>query len=733
MEVAPSEDCLLGVRGRGERFEWRVSVVAAGKGGSAARVRIDRAREEAAGPLRATVLVDGAIELGNRTLRLEARLHFFASLPVVRFEIRAWNPRRALHRGGFWELGDPGSVLFQEISVRVELPEPPVRTLCYPEPDLSPVVTTSPMAIYQDSSGGVNWQSTVHVNREGRVPHRFRGYRVDGLNVSTAGLRASPIVLVEHPDGPTAVCVWRFWQNFPKVIEADDAGLTVGLFPKQFGDLHELQGGEQKTHVVGLAFGPDSVGELPLSWIMEPSVLTADPEWYVLSEAVPRLTPTTQSTEVAYEALVSSAIDGADTFEQKRERIDEYGWRHFGDLYADHETVGHTGEQRLVSHYNNQYDAILGFAIQFMRSGDLRWWAAMEELAPHVIDIDLYHTSEDKPAYNGGLFWHTAHYTDAGRSTHRTYPSVPGTASGGPGNEHNYSTGLLLHYFLTGYVPSREAVLELADWVMAMDDGRRTMLRWLSRRATGLASATASTRYHGPGRGAGNSIATLLNAYRLTGEQRYLGKAEALIHRCIHPDDDLNALNLLDAERRWSYTVFLQVLGRYLEEKTVRQELDACSDYARQSVLHYAKWMVAQEHPYLDKPELLEHPTETWAAQDIRKAEVLAVAAKHAPVEDRGRLLERADFFFQTSLDTLRRSPTRSFTRPVVILLSNGYSYSALRGVAARAPATREHKLEFGSPTSFTPQKITATRHAILLGAFLLLTLTALAFLWIVV
>ncbi len=24
--------------------------------------------------------------------------------------------------------------------------------------------------------------------------------------------------------------------------------------------------------------------------------------------------------------------------------FDEYGWRHFGDLYADHEAVGHSGE-----------------------------------------------------------------------------------------------------------------------------------------------------------------------------------------------------------------------------------------------------------------------------------------------------------------------------------------------------------------------------------------------------
>ena len=40
-----------------------------------------------------------------------------------------------------------------------------------------------------------------------------------------------------------------------------------------------------------------------------------------------------------YVRLVNAAIEGPDTFELKRERVDEYGWRHFGDLYADHEAV----------------------------------------------------------------------------------------------------------------------------------------------------------------------------------------------------------------------------------------------------------------------------------------------------------------------------------------------------------------------------------------------------------
>ncbi len=50
--------------------------------------------------------------------------------------------------------------------------------------------------------------------------------------------------------------------------------------------------------------------------------------------------------------------------------------------------------------------------------------------------------------------------------------------------------------------------------------------------------------------------------------------------------------------------------------------------YARASLLHYARWMEAHARPFLDKPEELEFPTETWPAQDIRKVDIFLHAAR---------------------------------------------------------------------------------------------------------
>ena len=576
----------------------RVVVRMMAASGQVSEVSFTEFAVEEEGPLRTCIRLAGTVEVEpGVAVKVVARLHMFAGSGVARAALTVRNDRPAKHAGGYWELGDPGSVQFKDFSVDVEFPKRSTPGAFHLGAGAA-VNVNLPAMLYQDSSGGENWHSASHVNRDGRIPLRFRGFELRSGEQRSTGDRATPVAWIGGADDRSLVAVTlrRFWQDFPKAIEAEEGRLSVRLFPHQFDDLHELQAGEQKTHVVGLGFGADQVGAVPLEWICHPATLSATPEWYAACEAAPYLTPAASDPNLAYLRLVNAAIDGPDRFESKREVIDEYGWRNFGDLYADHEQAYYRGKAPIVSHYNNQYDAIWGLGCQFFRSGDHRWWQAMDELAAHVRDIDIYRTTGDKSAYNGGLFWHTDHYVDAGRATHRAYPRRQGVAGGGPSNEQAYASGLMLHYLLTGEEESRQAALTLADWVVDMDDGRQTVFRWLSTRPTGLASSTNSIDYHGPGRGAGHAIAVLLSGFRLSADRRYFEKAEALIRRCIHPEDDLEARQLLDAERRWSYTVFLQVLGRYLGEKALMNELDDRYAYGQAALLHYARWMVDHEY-----------------------------------------------------------------------------------------------------------------------------------------
>ena len=691
--------------------------------------RIERLTVAEAGPVRSAVHAEGHLigKSGEPLADFSASLHFFASAATVRFVLTIRNSRRARHRGGFWDLGDEGSIYLRDATLHLALPPNPgpPALRCSAELNAPAEDGALPFELYQDSSGGENWKSSNHVNRRHVVPNTFRGYRVVAGGRERTGLRATPVVSLSQGGQELAVAAQHFWQNFPMAVEAADGTVRVRFFPRQYADVHELQGGEQKTYTCFAAFRRDTVTAEPLHWGRAPLLARATPAWYCASGAFSYLTPQADDPSAPYLDLVKAAIEGADTFAHKREVIDEYGWRHFGDVYGDHEAVFHEGQTPLVSHYNNQFDNVAGFAYQFARSGDRRWWDQLEQLARHVLDIDIYHTEQDKAAYNHGLFWHTYHYVDAGTGTHRAYPRSSGSSGGGPSGGHNYAAGLVLYHFLTGDPAARAAAIDLARWVIDMDDGSKTIYRWLAGGYTGYASASGNPGYYGPERQGANSINALLDGHLLTEDPALLAKAEQIIRRCVHPADDLVKSNLIDAEHRWFYTMFLQAVGRYLDYKGERGELDDRYAYARASLLHYARWMAAHERPNLECPHL-HYPTETWPAQDIRKSDVLYYAAKHASGAERARFLERAAFFFHYATDTLTGMKTRTLARPVIILLANGLLHAYFhRHPQCTAPAPAAEPRDYGPPERFLPQKIRALNRFRVLAAAAAVTLAA--------
>lgn len=666
------------------RGEWR------DPSGRVLQPHIDRVLLETAGPIRATLCLEGSVE-SLAELRFRTRLSVFAGSPSMHVEATLHNAQRAQHRGGLWDLGDRGSVFFDEFALVVDLAAP-AKTIHYglkPEGEVRRRPTNDGMCIYQDSSGGENWQSPNHANREGRVPCRFRGYHVTSARSETplaTGDRAEPTVAVASEGFRVTASILEFWQQFPKAIEANADEVRLGLFPRHWDDVFELQGGEQKRHAVWIDLDSPSHEPMPLTWVHRPPHLVLPPEVVADSGAVARFLPA--DAEAAADArtpqsplvqIMQTALTGERSLPAGRETIDEYGWRNFGEIWADHE--GHPdyyhGPQPIISHYNNQFDVILGTILAQLRTGDVAWREIYAPLSRHVIDIDIYHTQRDRAAYNGGLFWFTDHYLTAHTCTHRTYsrhnrPADGSPYGGGPNAQHNFTTGLRFYYCLTGDREARDAVLSLADWVIDMDDGAKTLLGLVDDRPTGLASATAEMDYHGPGRGAGNSINALLDAWRLTDKPHYLAKAEALVRRCVHPDDDIEALDLLNAEHRWSYTVFLTSLARYLDEKIAHGQNDAMYAYARASLLHYAEWMVQHEQPYLDRPEALEYPTETWAAQELRKANVMRLAARFAEPPLREKCIERGRQLANRAWRDLLESSTFHYARPVAVALVEG-------------------------------------------------------------
>jgi len=617
------------------------------------------------------------------------------------FRLTLRNPRAAVHPGGIWELGDPNSVRIK--SATLSLTSSSVSPSANGQAKLSEWQSfQQSWRLEQFGSGGQNYESPIHRDAKGQVRVPFNGFRVARDGEQTAGNRATPSLVVGDEDSAIGFFCERFWQNFPLALASQSQGIQVELFPSDFGE-QELQPGEQKTYEFWIGLGPCKEVSSALDQLRDLPKVILDPEKVSESNVIPHLSPRDTDKNAGYLQLIDQAIDADDSYFAKREVIDMYGWRNFGEVWGDHEAVYST-DQLFVSHYNNQYDVVLGLGIHALQGADGRYRELMHDLARHVIDIDIYHTTQDCPAYNHGQFWHTVHYMDAGLSTHRTYPK--GSCGGGPSSGQAYSRGLLLHYCLTGDETAREAVMNMGDWMIAAEDASKTKYRWLAGGETGLTSASGTESYHGPGRGPANAVEILVTAYQLSHERKYLRQAERIIRRVVHPSQNLAKLNLLDAENRWFYTMFLQSLGRYLDVKLSFDELDEAYSYGQQVLLLYADWMVENEYPYLDKPEILEYPNETWSGQEMRKCEALQWAAKHAVGERRAGFLEKADFFFDTACEQLLKSPRKSLCRPVALLLSNGYSRSWFQsnGDTLESMPQGEHT-EFEQPKNFVGQK----------------------------
>lgn len=611
------------------------------------------------------------------TLTIELRVTAMRSAGILEFELCPHNTAAALHPKGLWDLGEPASIRFRELGIALELP--PDSELHLDPGDGGSAHALSHAAeieLDQLSSGGANRHSEVHVDAQGKVPSLPEGYslKVDNKTLAT-GARAEPSLRVGYGPAAATVRPRRFWQEFPTSLRVSDATIEIALFARTPAGSHELQPGERKRRSVAVHQASGD-GRFRMPLVVRGGAGNAHAE-ALFGRALELHEP----FDLALRTLVASP----EAFAAKRERFDEYGWRHFGDVPADHESLYLApGSFPLVSHYNNQYDLVLGFGLQFVRTGDPAWFDLMDDLARHVVDIDIYRTDNDRVEYNNGLFWHTSHYRAAGTATHRSFsvrgydPAEPAGNSGGPAQEHCYTTGLLLHYRLTGDPDSADAVLRLADWMDTLWDGDGTVLDRLYRIARDdLRAVREALRGERPSpyryrvyRGTGNLVVALLDAFELVPDRRRLDRAGWVLRNAFHEGDDPAGRGLGDIEAGWSYTVFLQAALRFLAVKEELGEIDHAYAHVRRAYMAYVRWVRTHQRPYLETPDELEFPNDTWAAQDLRRHALMLAAARYDP-DDRAGWRDAAARFGEPALQLLARSGTREFARIQAIILWN--------------------------------------------------------------
>ena len=219
----------------------------------------------------------------------------------------------------------------------------------------------------------------------------------------------------------------------------------------------------------------------------------------------------------------------------------------------------------------------------------------------------------------------------------------------------------------------------MSDWITNFYETSGTLLDFLValKNSSNIDRKNILTGQYPLDRGTAYYVNTLLDKFYLTGDKADLQKVESIIRNTVSPSDNISERELTDIENRWHYTVFLQALIRYLKVKEEYSELDTDYDYARDTLLKYSEWMLQHEYPYLEKPEILEFPNDTWTAQDIRKVQIFYNASLISNIKKED-FLEKANEFYSYISNKLSTEPSKTYTRILSILMQNPISQHRL-------------------------------------------------------
>ncbi len=350
------------------------------------------------------------------------------------------------------------------------------------------------------------------------------------LNNKPAGARGCGWAAVgadRADSGGLAIGLREFWQNWPKAIGCGQAFGQSGVFlelcprlPKGLYDgkpleeenklYYALRGGKY-TFKVGVAkphefwvnyfSGKPDAKRLGAFFqaTEEPLLAVADPAFISQTKALGEFPPADPQKYAGYDAWLDRALD---VHLKRREKDREYGMLNYGDWFGE----------RKVNWGNLEYDLAHGMFLQYLRTGQRRYFLRGEQAARHHIDVDVIHATNPhlknpwgKPPQVGEIWLHClnhtgGYYENAPLPVDRTYQMGHSTNFG-----HVWVAGDFEYYYLTGDRRAREVAIEEAD----------AMVRH------------CPTAYSDHIRGLGWPIILVLNAYDATGDKKYLDAATA--------------------------------------------------------------------------------------------------------------------------------------------------------------------------------------------------------------
>jgi hypothetical protein len=360
---------------------------------------------------------------------------------------------------------------------------------------------------------------------DGQTTQGGRVFQVDERRYErddqAAGTHAAGWASVAGRKGGFALGLREFWQNWPKAIEARDGAVTLGICPELpkglydgkplaeenklyyalRGGVHTFKIGVAKTHELWASFfaGQADAGKLAQFFqaAEEPLLATCEPTYASATHAAGEFPPAAKDKLLGYDVWFDRAMT---SHLKRRDEIREYGMLNYGDWFGE----------RKVNWGNLEYDLAYGMFIQYLRTGERRFFQRGEQAARHHIDVDVIHATNSHlknpygPAPKVGEIWvHCLNHT-GGYYTNAPLPVAKSYQMGHSSNfGHVWINGDLDYYYLTGDRRAREVALQAAD---AM-------------------ASSMPTSFHTHIRDLGWPMILVLAAYEATGDAKYLTAA----------------------------------------------------------------------------------------------------------------------------------------------------------------------------------------------------------------
>ena len=289
----------------------------------------------------------------------------------------------------------------------------------------------------------------------------------------TPGLSPGVVRVNDGKRSVTAV-IHDFQERWPKGLAAEGNRLSLELFPEQpdseYGSnlpyhlmfpfvsgKYRLKWGNSFTDRITVDFAGRATPEDMAAEGRLPVVAVIPAHWYNETGVLgPIAVSIGERTAVWNDFVQGSYLEHMNKKAQAR----EYGYFNYGDWFGE----------RGRNWGNNEYDLAHGFFMEFVRTGDRRYYRLALAAARHQADVDIIHAYPD-PTFIGANAQHSVGHTGAwSQLLAQATWSKAFDASFKASNGHTWAGGMMDAWYLTGDARVMESALALGEhiaWAMA--------------------------------------------------------------------------------------------------------------------------------------------------------------------------------------------------------------------------------------------------------------------------